>query len=361
MRRFGNGYAGVAALGMVVATGVAGAAPDDPLFLEGGAFGQWNLMGSVHPSFPDAGVRGIDAEGAWAITQGRPDVVLAVLDSGVRMDHPDLAANIDLNLAECAAAGVVDTNGDAVLLLAEAEGAVGDIDADGLFTPLDVIEGCSNGVDDDANGYVDDIAGWDFEDDDNVPTDDYGHGTGRAGIAAVVADNGIGMSGVCPGCRILPVRLGPTFVASPDKLAEAIGYAADRRTAAAVMATGSLGNSAALRAAVDYADASGVVLCAAIGNERSRHHHFPQSYENVIAVAGVTFEELDAPVDFAGRWLGTNFGAHAAIAAPTFVFATQLDGGWREEGGTSSSAPHCAGVAGLVVSRARDLDRKSVV
>lgn len=352
--RFGRGFGVLAVTTALIAAGMAGAAPNDPLFLDGGPLGQWNLMGSEHPSFPEAGVRGIDAEGAWTITPGRPDVSIAILDSGVRLDHPDLAANIDLNLAECAAAGVVDTSGDGVLLLSEAA-TVGDIDQDGTITPLDVIEGCSNGVDDDANGYVDDIAGWDFEEDDNLPADDYGHGTGRAGITAAVGDNGIGMTGVCPGCRILPVRLGRTFVATPDKLAEALGYAADRGATAAVMATGSLGNSSALRAAVDYADASGVVLCVSIGNERSRHHHFPQSYENVIAVAGVTYDEMDAPVDFSGRWLGTNFGAHATVAAPTFVWSTLLDGTFDEQGGTSSSSPHCAGVAGLVVSRARDL------
>lgn len=350
-RRLGTA---VMAGALAAAAGAAGAAPDDPLFLDGGPLGQWNLMGTAHPSFPDAGIRGIDAEGAWTVTPGRPDVVIAILDSGVRMDHPDLAANIDLNLVECAAAGVVDTSGDGVLLLSEAA-TTGDIDQDGLITPLDVIEGCSNGVDDDANGYVDDIAGWDFEEDDNLPSDEQGHGTGRAGIAAAVGDNAIGMTGVCPGCRILPVRLGRTFVATPDKLAEAIGYAADRGASAAVMATGSLGNSSALRAAVDYADASGVVLCASIGNERSRHHHFPQSYENVISVAGVTYEEMDAPGDFSGRWLGTNFGAHVTVAAPTFVWATLPDGTYAEQGGTSSSSPHCAGAAGLVVSRARDL------
>ena len=345
----------VVAAGVLAAAGVAVAPPDDPLFQQGGAFGQWNLMGTEHPSYPEAGVRGIDAEGAWAITRGRPEVLLAVIDSGVRLDHPDIAANVDLNLAECEAVGVVDSSGDGVLLLSEAAPAVGDLDEDGAVTPLDVIVGCSNGVDDDANGYVDDVAGWDFQDDDNDPTDVFGHGTGRAGISAAVADNGIGMAGVCPGCRVLPVRLGRTFVATPDKLAEAIGYAADRRAAAAVLATGSLGNSSTLRAAVDWADERGVVLCVAIGNERSRHHHFPQSYENAVAVAGVTYEEPEDPVDFSGRWLGTNFGAHAAVAAPTFVWSTLLDGTWGEQGGTSSSAPHCAGVVGLIASRAKDL------
>src|SRR5688500_11253765 len=156
MKRLGK-FAVIVVCGVLV----TGAAPNDPLFTTGGLLGQWNLMGSVHPTFPDAGERGIDAEGAWDLTMGRPDVVLAVLDSGVRMDHGDLAANIDINAAECAAVGVVDSSGDGVLTLAEAGPAFGDIDGDQNVTPLDVLAGCSNGADDDANGYVDDVVGWD--------------------------------------------------------------------------------------------------------------------------------------------------------------------------------------------------------
>ncbi len=327
--------------------------PNDPLFEGSGAVdgSQWNLRGTVDPAHPDRGVRGIDAEGAWAVTAGRPDVLIAILDSGVLLTHEDLADNIAINLAEATGAGLVDLDDDGVLTLAEAATIVTDLDLDGAVTPNDVRIFCENGIDDDGNGYIDDTVGWDFEENDDDPTDFYGHGTGRAGIAAAVADNAIGMAGVCPGCRILPVRMGATFVATPDHLAEAIAYAADRGAASTVMATGALGNSAELRAAVAYADAHGVVQCAAIGNEGSRHHHVPQIFEDVIVVAGIRPDETS----YSARWIGSNFGAHASVAAPTFVYATQLDGSYRIEGGTSSSVPHCAAVAALVVSRARDL------
>src|SRR6185295_3886056 len=78
----------------------------------------------------------------------------------------------------------------------------------------------------------------------------------------------------------------------------------------------------------------------------------PQTYEDVIPVTGI---RPDPATDYSKRWIGSNFGAHAWIAAPTFVYATQLDGGYQIEGGTSSSVPHCAGVAALVASRAKDL------
>ena len=175
--------------------------PNDPLY-SGAApqGGQWNLMGTVDPSHPSSGVRGIDAEGAWAISAGRSDVLIAVLDSGVDVTHEDLADNIAINYVEATAAGLVDYDGDGVITLAEAAMIVTDLDGDGRITPEDVRLYCENGIDDDGDGYVDDIIGWDFQDNDNDPMDEYGHGTGRAGIAAAVADDGVGLAGVCPGC-----------------------------------------------------------------------------------------------------------------------------------------------------------------
>ena len=341
--------------------------PTDPLYVggtSGGATGyQWNLYGSVDPSNPSAGVRGIDAEGAWTISAGRPDVVIAILDSGVRVTQPDLADNIDLNYAEVVGSGCfADSNGDGVITLQEtiAQGLT-DMDQDMALTPEDVRLTCENGIDEDGNGFTDDIIGWDFEQNDNDPNDTYGHGTGRAGIAAAVGGNDLGMVGVCPGCRILPVRIGQTFVAVPDHLEEGILYAADRGVASTVMANGSLGASEGQRAAVEYADAKGVVQCAALGNENSRHTHFPQSYEDVIGVIGETsydasgnFSET-ASVDWSARWKGGDYGPHAVVGAPLNVWDTRPDGSYDIDGGTSSAVPHCAGVAGLVESRARDL------
>ncbi len=127
-----------------------GMVPNDPRFLE-----QWGLTA-------------IQAPQAWALTQGSPEVVIAVIDTGVNFRHPDLQGNIWINQAE-------------------AEGR--------------------EGGDDDHNGYVDDIHGWDFADNDNQPLDTDSHGTHVAGIIGAVTDNALGIAGVCPRVRLMVLKV----------------------------------------------------------------------------------------------------------------------------------------------------------
>src|SRR6185503_600855 len=98
---------------------------------------------------------------------------------------------------------------------------VGDRNANGLLDPQDLIRAFSDGTDGDADGYVDDIAGWNFVDDDNDPFDEvqYGHGTGEAEDSTAEADNG-GDVGTCPNCRVLPVRVGDSFVTDANLFAQ---------------------------------------------------------------------------------------------------------------------------------------------
>lgn len=145
------------------------------------------------------GTPGVDTNAlrAWELTRGSPDVVVAVLDSGVAYDHPDLAANIWKNASE--------------------------------------VEG--DGIDNDGNGYVDDVRGWDFVDRDNDPRDERSksvldaqsniyHGTAVASVIAATADNGIGMAGIAPGVRVMPLRvLGQGGL--DENFAEAVAYARD--------------------------------------------------------------------------------------------------------------------------------------
>jgi subtilisin family serine protease len=139
--------------------------PNDPRLSR-----QWHLTGRDNGT-PTAHVRALKA---WDITLGTPDITIAVIDDGVQMDHPDLADNIFNNPGE--------------------------------------IPG--NGVDDDGNGFIDDVRGWDFVNNDNDPSpfvldkpDGDFHGTAVAGVAAARGDNGKGGSGVCPRCTILPVKI----------------------------------------------------------------------------------------------------------------------------------------------------------
>src|SRR3990172_2296169 len=143
---------------------------------------------------PDSGM---DIPGVWQATTGRPDVVDAVLDSGIEWDRADLARMLWLNAAElpvppgCASK---DCNSDGFVSVDDFAASCTDSNGTGFCDGQDLIRQHSDGVDDDGNGYLDDIAGWDFLDDDNDPSDDvrYGHGTGEAGDQVSEANNGSG-------------------------------------------------------------------------------------------------------------------------------------------------------------------------
>ncbi len=134
----------------------------------------------------------VDAPETWDLEQGNTEIVIGIIDTGVDLLHEDLVDNLFINEAEIP----------------------------------------DNGIDDDGNGFIDDVHGWDFYENDNEPNDWYGHGTPVSGIAAARGDNSIGVSGVCPRCRFLPVSImDPEFVegdnaADEASVAEAIRYAA---------------------------------------------------------------------------------------------------------------------------------------
>jgi hypothetical protein len=171
------------------------------------------------------GVKGMSVDLAWQVTTGRPDVLIAVLDSGIRWDDTgamqDLRRKVHLNRGELplprdaaghtkpesSAGGAFlnpdpyDLNDDGVFDVTDYanDARVTDANGNGLLDPQDLIRAFSDGTDDDGNGYVDDIAGWNFLDDDNDPFDEvsYGHGTGEAEDSTAEADNG-GALGTCP-------------------------------------------------------------------------------------------------------------------------------------------------------------------
>ena len=157
--------------------------PNDPLFPN-----QWHLQNTGQ----GGGVSGADARlpGAWDLETGSSSLVVAVIDDGVQMDHPDLS----------------------------------------IFTNPGEIP--SNGVDDDSNGYIDDVNGWDFYYNDNDASPDLtgpgSHGTAVAGVAAATGNNAVGVSGACQNCTILPVRVfNATTGASNATFGNAIVYAGE--------------------------------------------------------------------------------------------------------------------------------------
>ena len=273
--------------------------PNDPNYGE-----QWNLALMNMPQ-------------AWGIEQGNPAVTVAVVDGGVDMQHPEFRSQLWRNVGE--------------------------------------IPG--NGIDDDGNGYVDDLNGWDFSDAptlpgngdstvrDNAPEDEIGHGTQVSGIIGAAANNGIGIAGIAWRCRLMPLRAdfkygGGSYLQNDD-VAAAIVYAADNGAQVINMSWGDTVNAFIIEDAVAYAYARGCVMVAAAGNAGTVGSWYPAGLKTVISVAWLTKErQLDSD---------SNFGATIDIAAPgDEILSTDLNGGYQNSSGTSIAAAHVSGVAALV-------------
>ena len=215
----------------------------------------------------------IDAPEAWDVTTGSSDVVVAVIDSGVDVNHPDLADNIWVNSGEIA----------------------------------------GNGIDDDGNSYIDDVNGWDFYIGDNDPRDADGHGTHVAGTIAAVGDNAEGTTGVSWRTKIMALRFLDAwgFGSTSDAIA-AIQYANNMGADVINNSWGGGGFNSALKSAIDAFD--GVVVCAA-GNNSSNNDgsfpHYPSSYSSTNIIAVAASDQNDARASF------SNYGPLSVdLAAP---------------------------------------------
>lgn len=286
----------------------------------------------------------LNAEAAWDITTGRTDVLLAVIDSGVDLDHPDLAANIWTNPGEIA----------------------------------------GNGVDDDGNGFVDDVNGWDFASNDNNPNPDLGngidddfsggpdsntfHGTFSASCAAARGNNGVGVTGAAWTCRIMAVKIftddGGAFLSD---IADGITYAASNGADVSNMSFGGGGATSMLNA-VNFAWGQGVVQVASAGNGNSSSAQFPSSYAHVVSVGATDSGSVltGGSGDLDGRASFSQYGTAAVdvVAPGTDLVGAAVnsvaDGSpgtanYFISSGTSFSGPTVAGLAVLLLSRARDL------
>lgn len=221
-----------------------------------------------------------------------------------------------------------------------------------------------SGVDLDHEDLVDNILpnGWDFADDDDDPGDELGHGTQVCGIIAAVQDNGLGISGVAPQSKIIPLKIsqGSTDIFTDDTVAAAIVYAADN---GAVIINLSLGwnddeDHAAVTDAIAYAADKGVTLVAAAGN-RYGPVWFPAKLEKVVAVSAI--DQYDQNIYSA-------YGPELDLVAPgsgstldDFILTTALGGGYTFNKGTSLSAAMATGVAALLLSELPHLTNNQVV
>ncbi|MCA1814081.1 MAG: S8 family serine peptidase, partial [Halobacteriales archaeon] len=323
---------------------------------------QWNLFSFLPASTPLARASGetasgISADMAWRTTIGRPDVRIAVLDSGIYWEDRELLNKVALNTAElplpqgCAS---YDCDGNGVVDVRDYAGdpRVHDQDANGQRDAGDLILAFSDGVDQDHNAYTDDIAGWDFFRDDNNPYDEvrFGHGTGEAKGSSAETDNGIGGAGVCPLCRVVPLRIGDSFVVHGQEFAQAVMYAVDNGIDVVQSAVGEVNWDAYTQRVLDDAWSHGTIVILSAADEDSFHHNYPGALEHTIVTKSVQPDSTDEPdqvhalqtTSYQTHAACTNWGAHITLASPS----TSCSSGATEI---------LSGVAGLVASRAKDL------
>ncbi len=281
---------------------------------------------------------GMSVDMAFRYTQGDPRVVIAVLDSGIKWEEADLIEAAYLNIGElqnhkpldkdgqpCGGEGELegfDCNGDGQLTVADYadDARVGDRNGNGVIDAGDIILAFSDGVDDDGNGYIDDISGWDFLKNDNDPYDDtrYGHGTGEAKDSVARANNGIGGVGMCPSCRYMALRVGDSFITDVNNFADAVIYATDNGAKVVQEALGTINNSKYAMAALDYAYAKGVTTIASMADENARHHNMPAVNNHTLpthAIAPGPSPDATSAETFFAFNLCTNYGAHNFLSA----------------------------------------------
>ena len=281
--------------------------PNDPYFADN----QW--------SFNNTGQTGgtpgadIDAPGAWNISTGSNNVIVAVIDTGVLYTHSDLSANIWNNTDEIP----------------------------------------DDGIDNDHNGYIDDIRGWNFINNTSDPIDDNQHGTHVSGTIGAVGNNAIGVAGVNWHVQIMPLKAfdetgsGGTFDAI-----KAIDYA---NANGASVISNSWGGGSYSQSLEDAINASPAVVVCAAGNSESNNDGnpmYPASYSSPHIIAVAATDNNDILVTLPEYGWGSNYGATSVdLAAPgTNIWSTYLNGNYASMSGTSMATPHVSGVAALVKS-----------
>src|SRR3990172_13225900 len=269
--------------------------PNDPLYSN-----QWHLTK-------------IRAASGWELETGSAATTTAIIDTGTNYNHADLSGKIWSNTAE-----------------------VGGIP----------------GVDDDANGYIDDVRGWDFVNSDVAPSDDEGHGTAVTGMATASTNNSQGVAGVDWLAKIMPLKVLDEFGSGLESdLIAAINYAADNGAKVINMSLGGDSYSQSLKNSVDDAVTAGLILVAASGNTpyctigENLGVNWPAAFSNVIAVGSTNSSDVVSSFSCSGP--------EVDVTAPgQSIYSTDIGGGYADAGsGTSFASPQVAGLAGLILAK----------
>jgi serine protease len=248
----------------------------------------------------------INAYNAWDIQKGDTNVVVGIVDSGSDPDHPDLAANLKHNYAD----------------------------------PI-------NGIDDDADGYIDNFSGWDVsENDNNTTVGAEPHGSHVSGCAAAVTDNNIGVAGIGFNCKFLPVKSSyDASSGSIDNGYEGIVYAADHGANIINCSWGGAGGSSFGQDVINYAvyNKNVTMMCSA-GNANTEDINYPAGYANVFSIASTNSAD--------GKSSFSSYGATIDMCAPgSGIMSTVFNNSYTQMSGTSMASPIAAGCAALVKSQ----------
>ncbi|MGH7725877.1 MAG: choice-of-anchor D domain-containing protein [Candidatus Eiseniibacteriota bacterium] len=283
--------------------------PNDPMFSQ-----LWGMQNTGQTGgTPGADISAVQA---WDVFTGSPSVLVGVIDTGVDYTHPDLAPN--------------------------------------MFTNLNEIPG--NFTDDDGNGFVDDVRGWDFVNNDNDPFDDAGHGTHCSGTIGAVGNDGIGVAGVSWQVRILPIKFLDAFGSgSTEGAIASVDYARTMGVQIISASWGGTGNSELLRSAIESFNNAGGLFVAAAGNaalDTDVFPFYPSAYDlpRIVAVAASTHNDVLAGF--------SNFGVVSVdLAAPgEGILSTVPGAGYATFNGTSMAAPHVSGALALMLGRFPAMD-----
>lgn len=291
--------------------------PNDALFPK-----LWGMKNTGQTDSKQPGTEGIDigVEKAWDITTGSRDVIVAVIDTGINYNHPDLAPNMWVNEAE--------KNG-------------------------------TSGVDDDANGYIDDIYGYNFVKNNGDPMDDNGHGSHCSGTIAGRGNDGQGVVGVNWESRLMAVKfLNEDGAGSLEDAVKGIAYATKMGAKVLSNSWGGGGFSQELKNVIDASAVGGAVFVAAAGNNSSNNDSvktYPVGYDsaNIIGVAAI--DNRGSLANF------SNYGKTSVhVAAPGVNILSVTTQGYEFWSGTSMATPHVSGIVALLLSQEPNLTNLQV-
>ena len=278
---------------------------------------QWSLYNNG--TFPFPGVKvdaDIDMTEGWTIEQGDSNIIVGIIDTGIKFDHPELSGRIWYN--------------------------------------YDEIPG--NDIDDDNNTYIDDTKGWDFANNDNDPTDDYGHGTNVTGIIGANGNNSTGYAGVDWHCKLMILKgINNSNWGYYSWWISAIHYAVDNGAKVINMSVCGTDVSQALQDGVNYALQNNVTIVACMGNANNNTPNYPAGYQGVIAVGSTDPDDTRSNPFFWSPTSGSNYNSYISVIAPgNFIYGldylsnTNYNTYW---GGTSQATPHVAGLSALLLAQ----------